>query len=357
MAGDVNNRQAMHPLRRLSILLSVAMALPVLATQKGDVNADGRSDAVWRKNTSGENAVWLMNGAMIGSAALLPTVADSNWHIEAMADIDGDGMADVIWKNVAQSGPTPNPPNGEVVIWYMNGAAVRSGAAVLTSNGVIEAYLDSPWHIVAAGNFDLDAHQELMWRNQSTGDMVAWRVFGPPQYSATFQNSLTVNMTPPNLNWSVTVSGDFNGDGKMDLFWRNAATGEDMLWLMSDASNGTAAATTTVSDLNWKCSGAGDFDGDGKADLVWWNQSTGDVVVWLMNGANLLSAAHVTSVENTNWHIEAIGDFDADGKADLMWRNVVTGAVVVWLMNGTGLKQAAYVTTTDDANWQIVGPR
>ncbi len=27
-------------------------------------------------------------------------------------------------------------------------------------------------------------------------------------------------------NWSITKSGDFNGDGKTDLIWRNSSNGE-----------------------------------------------------------------------------------------------------------------------------------
>ncbi len=33
-------------------------------------------------------------------------------------------------------------------------------------------------------------------------------------------------------NWLVTNVGDFNGDGKADLVWRNASTGQTAIWLM-----------------------------------------------------------------------------------------------------------------------------
>jgi hypothetical protein len=32
----------------------------------------------------------------------------------------------------------------------------------------------------------------------------------------------------------------------------------------------------TVADLNWEVVGAGDFDGDGRADLLWRNGATGE---------------------------------------------------------------------------------
>ena len=35
---------------------------------------------------------------------------------------------------------------------------------------------------------------------------------------------------------SVVATGDYNGDGKTDLVWRNAATGVNTQWLMDGAS-------------------------------------------------------------------------------------------------------------------------
>ena len=39
-----------------------------------------------------------------------------------------------------------------------------------------------------------------------------------------------------------------------------------------------------VPDTNWEIVGTGDFNGDGKTDILWRNKSTGQNVVWLMNG-------------------------------------------------------------------------
>ena len=34
------------------------------------------------------------------------------------------------------------------------------------------------------------------------------------------------------------------------------------------------ARCSTLADLNWKVAGTGDFDGDGKSDIYWRNTST-----------------------------------------------------------------------------------
>jgi hypothetical protein len=41
-------------------------------------------------------------------------------------------------------------------------------------------------------------------------------------------------------SWTIAVTGDFNGDGKSDLLWRNTS-GDTAVWFM----NGTAVASTT----------------------------------------------------------------------------------------------------------------
>ena len=35
------------------------------------------------------------------------------------------------------------------------------------------------------------------------------------------------------LPWSIVGSNDFNSDGKTDVLWHNAATGETQIWYMS----------------------------------------------------------------------------------------------------------------------------
>jgi Beta-propeller repeat/FG-GAP-like repeat len=63
----------------------------------------------------------------------------------------------------------------------------------------------------------------------------------------------------------------------------------------------------------------GDFNGDGRADILWRNAS-GEVYEWLLNGTNLIGEGSPGSVGN-DWQIAGVGDFNGDGKADILWRN------------------------------------
>ncbi len=57
-----------------------------------------------------------VNGAGIETAGFLPGMS-SEWHIAQVGDADGDGKADLIWHNRS---------SGQVAVWLMNGLMVTA---------------------------------------------------------------------------------------------------------------------------------------------------------------------------------------------------------------------------------------
>jgi hypothetical protein len=53
----------------------------------------------------------------------------------------------------------------------------------------------------------------------------------------------------------------------------------------------------------WVVVGTGDFNGDGKSDILWRN-SNGDVGIWLMNGTQTLSQPVDLGNVPTNWAVQ-----------------------------------------------------
>src|SRR5437879_1707087 len=124
--------------------------------------------------------------------------------------------------------------------------------------------------------------------------------------------------TVADQNWQVAGVGDFDGDGKADILWRNSATGENYIYFMvGTAIKPTEGFIRTVADQNWQVVGVGDFDGDGKADILWRNSTTGQNYLYLVNGLTIKGTeGYLRTVADPNWQVAGVGDFDGDGKAD-----------------------------------------
>jgi hypothetical protein len=123
--------------------------------------------------------------------------------------------------------------------------------------------------------------------------------------------------------------GDFDGDGKDDLF---LATGET--WYFAPAGKAEWRHINTQSEKI----GAlrfGDFDGDGRTDVL--TKSGRD---WLVSWAG---ASKWEKINESDGSIDdvAIGDFDGDGKADIFFAN---GSQ--WLVSYGGVSQFVYYATS-----------
>lgn len=59
----------------------------------------------------------------------------------------------------------------------------------------------------------------------------------------------------------------------------------------------SSASLTTQPDINWTIALIADFQGDGRADILWRNRSTGAMSIWLMNGATIASTRELPSID------------------------------------------------------------
>ena len=88
----------------------------------GHFNGDGKTDLVWQNQATGFLSIWLMDGTRLVSGVFVTPnrVADTNWKIRAVGDINRDGMSDLIWQHVT---------SGQISAWIMNGTTMVRGSS------------------------------------------------------------------------------------------------------------------------------------------------------------------------------------------------------------------------------------
>ena len=128
----------------------------------------------------------------------------------------------------------------------------------------------------------------------------------------------------PAVNYSVgagtphpqrIISGDFNGDSKIDLVEGNLLPG-DMSILLGDGLGGFGLATHFGNGFDPTAIISNDFDGDGKKDLVVGQNGSANIKILLGTGTGSFGTAVNYTVTNTPKAIVS-SDFNADGILDL----------------------------------------
>jgi len=234
-----------------------------------------------------------------------------------------------------------NSASGENYLYPMD------GTTILPAEGYLRTVADQNWQVAVVGDFDGDGKADILWRNAATGENYAYFMDGLAIVNEGYLRTVA------DLTWQVAGVGDFDGDGKIDILWRNASTGENYVYFMNGLSIANEGSLRTV-PTPWQVAGAGDFDGDGKADILWRNASTGENYMYLMNGLSITNEGYVRTVPVLAWEIKGVGDLDGDGRADIVWRNAASGENYAYLMQGTNIAGEGYLRTVADLNWQIV---
>jgi hypothetical protein len=246
---------------------------------------------------------------------------------------------------------------GQVWIWRMNGTQLQ-----VTNPYVLLGTSPSgnDWQITGTGDFDKDGNQDILWRQTTSGQVWIWRMNGT-QLQATNPYVL-LGTSPAGDDWQATGTGDFDKDGNQDILWRQTSSGQVWIWRMNatqpQASNPYVQIGTSPSGNDWQITGTGDFDKDGNQDILWRQASTSQLWLWRLNGTQLQPTNPFVQITapplDSDWRIGETGDFDKDGNIDILWRQISTGAVWIWKMNGTQLQFPLFVANSPaGTDWQI----
>jgi hypothetical protein len=138
---------------------------------------------------------------------------------------------------------------------------------------------------------------------------------------------------------SPMATGDFNGDGKVDLAVVNESSDNVSVFLSNGDGTFQAAVNYSVASQPMSIA-VGDFNGDGKLDMAVVNNLSDSVSVLLGKGDGTFQPAVNYGVGSTPNSV-AVGDFNGDGNVDLAVVNNVSNNVSVLLGKGDGTFQPA----------------
>jgi Bacterial pre-peptidase C-terminal domain len=315
-----------------------------------DFDGDGKTDILFRNTTPGATSIvlWKMDGATFDAGLSKNfTTFDPAFQIFATGDFDGNGFRDIMFRQ---------PASGDVVVWLLDASLnLIPGGAVNTpaQSGYLRAgnfqiLLGAEWTSLGVMDFNntiggsatsplADKKDDILFLNQTTGQLVAWLMDGStiiPGRGGFILNGAVVSGAPGAFD--LVGSGDFNGDQNADLLWRfKTKQGPLIQWqmesgLITPGAGGavgfaaTAGAATTVVPLGANFEiitrnevsgqrGFVDFDGNKRADLLFRNTTTGTTVLWSMN-ANNFDTTKSGEIKTPDGIVPAVGsNFTAIG--------------------------------------------
>ncbi len=251
-----------------------------------DFNGDGKADLLWR-DTSGNVAIWEMNGTAVlnPNSSFVGNVPTPQWSIVGTGDFNADAKGDLLWQDTS----------GNVAIWEMN------GTTVLNQNSSFVANVPSQWSIKGTGDFNGDGKTDILWQD-SSGNVAIWEMNGTTILN---QSSSFVGNVPS--QWTIKGTGDFNGDGMSDILWQELLGQRRDL---GDERHHRLEPEQLVRRQRrrgqWSIQLTGDYNGDGKSDIIW-HDTSGNVAIWEMNGTTVLNgnSSFVSNVAG-QWSIQRL---------------------------------------------------
>jgi autotransporter-associated beta strand protein len=303
----------------------------------GDFNGDGIMDLLWWDPDTGRLTVWLMNGGEVQSAVTYGQGLDvSQWLLINTGDFNGNGIWDLLWWN---------PATGEVMAGLEPfSPRPQPRSSTQEASASIIGNISGNAEISYTGDLNGDGITDILWRDYASGQVTLWimgadgmpQLDGPP----TPADPGIIEGGRPGvsgaLDWQVGGLGDANGNGRADVFWKQASNNRLVTWFMEGSTITGLAQEDKGLDTNWRLSGLGDLNGDRLADIVWRRTYDGALQAWLMRSGIFSQERSIMagSSQVSDWQVKAVGDFCNPDCDDVYCKNMESGAAKIVTLDG-----------------------
>jgi ELWxxDGT repeat protein len=312
------------------------ISLPIKSFD-GSTNGDRASLIYFVRNFK---EVWLANAA--GGAQKLVTVSnDQNESIQGVYALNEQLIVMTNKRTSAVSVTAKVDPIQKLLAGNYRGLkdlAGEIGGSALAQEVVIPEFDTKGWSIHGIRDYDGDGDVDIFWRNDNSGQGLFWQMNG-----LKFEKGVVAGPQGDYSQWQVNGFGDFDRDGDQDIFWHNY-NGLNVIWEMQGL-NFKSGALLPSTTQDWYFSGIGNFNGDRNLEMLWRN-ANGTLVTWEIQDFKLKSGA-ISSINVGGWSVQSVSDFDNDGDSDILWRNDDAVTMVLWEMQSGQFKTGALLPVID----------
>lgn len=281
-----------------------------LGVAVADVNGDGMPDLISANGYANTLTVLTNNGSgVFGSNAMYNVGSNPQWVLAA--DLLGNGAQDLVSANTGDSTLTVLTNNG--------GGIFISNATYNVGSG--------PACVVAA-DVNGDGYLDLISANGQSDTLTVLTNNGNGAFG--LNATLQVGWFPRSL-----VAVDVNGDGKVDLVCANS--GSASLTVLTNNGSGVFGinATLPVDDAP-SCVTAADVNGNGRMDLISANSGSSSLTIYTNNGQGVFGYNSTLTVGPVPYSVVA-ADFNGLGSVDLISLNNGNTSLTVLTNNGSGV--------------------
>jgi hypothetical protein len=265
-----------------------ANGLFAMDSVSGTIQRIGHTNLLWHDATSGPLRLWQLSETRLTGIRNLAGSCST-----------GDQCANQ-WRTVDNTILWHNATTGQVRTWTYDATLTTEDLSAVC--GASDNCSQS-WRVIGRVRLNVpncsspctNREPGLLWHNASSGELRVWRLSGNTVVGTESLSAGCGSGDNCSTSFKAVLTADFNADGQSDILWHNAASGELRMWLL----NGTMV--TSSPSLSWQCGAsdgcstswrivsAGDVNADGRPDLLFHNAATGELRSWLLNGQGAVS--------------------------------------------------------------------